>query len=97
MAMSRDFSLDSGLNFRNSYIRIDTISGYKEELIISVNIYISREFFKEGKGYINQKSYMFKPSIAYGSENFIKQGYEYIKELPEFLGSMNVPEDCSAD
>jgi hypothetical protein len=34
--------------------------------------------------------YSFEPSVAEGSENFIKQAYLYLKTLPEFSGA----EDC---
>ena len=37
-----------------------------------------------------QKSYFFQPSVADGSDNFIKQAYLYLKTLPEFSGA----EDC---
>lgn len=97
MAILKAVNLQSGLNVEGAYIRIDTVSGSKSELTISVNTYVSRESFKDGKGYMSQKSYTFVPSVLTGSENFIKQGYEYLKGTPEYTEFVNVPTDCSAD
>lgn len=76
--------LKNGLVLGNSYIRIDTISGYKSSLTISVNIYSSQELFISGQGYLEQKMYNFVPSVENYASNFIKQGYEYLKTLDEY-------------
>lgn len=74
----------NGLNVENAYIRIDTVSGYKGGIDISVNSYVSKEAFENGDGYLKQQMFNFIPSVEEGSENFIKQGYDYLKTLPEF-------------
>lgn len=84
MAISKNIVLKNGLSVENAYIRIDTVSGYKGGLDISVNSYVSQSDFIEGKGYLEQKMYNFIPSVEGSSENFIKQGYEYLKTLDEY-------------
>ena len=38
---------------------------------------------------IEYKQYTFIPSVADGSANFIQQGYEYLKTLPEFADAVD--------
>jgi len=82
--------LSSGITLDRSYARIDTVSGYKKKLTISVNIYASRDAFISGKSYLQQEIYDFVPSVENGSENFIRQGYYAIKKLNQFEGSSDV-------
>lgn len=89
MALSKDIILNNGLTVPNAYIRIDTVSGYKGELDISVNSYVSQEAFNNGQGYLEQKFYHFVPSVADGALNFIKQGYEYLKTLEEYADAVD--------
>lgn len=97
MAIEQMKKLDIGLELPNAYIRIDTINGYKGGLTLSVNTYVSRESFKNGSSFLDQKSIEFIPSVEEGSENFIKQGYEYLKTMVEYENAKNVPEDGSPD
>jgi hypothetical protein len=62
--------------------RITSISGSKTRLNVSV--------LHVGEVACFDRSYSFEPSVADGSENFIKQAYLYLKTLPEFSGA----EDC---
>lgn len=89
MAIKKSIRLINGLNVDAAYIRIDTVNGYKEEITMSVNSYLSQEHFLNGCEYLSQKLYSFKPSIEDGSENFIKQGYEHLKTLPEFTDAID--------
>ena len=84
MALIKNTTLSDGLIINSAYIRIDTISGYKGGLDISVNYYISQQDVIDGKGYLQQKMYHFVPSVEDTAPNFIKQGYEYLKTLPEY-------------
>lgn len=93
MAISKNLTLSNGLTISNAYIRIDTVSGYKGSLQISVNSYSSQQDFQNGKGYLDQKIYNFIPSVVDGSANFIKQGYEYLKTLDDYKDTTNVLED----
>jgi hypothetical protein len=62
--------------------KITSISGNKTRLNVSV--------LHVGDVARFDRSYSFEPSVAEGSENFIKQAYLYLKTLPEFSGA----EDC---
>jgi len=85
MALSISINLNNSLIINNAYVRIDTINGYKGELTISVNSYVSQESFIEGDDYLGlTRFYKFIPILEDNSPNFIKQGYEYLKTLPEF-------------
>ena len=87
MALNKSIITNSGVSLVNTYIRIDTVSGCKNNILLTVNSYVSQETFNEGKAYLEQKFYAFTPSIADGSENFIKQGYNYLKTLDEYTGA----------
>ena len=62
--------------------KISSISGSKTKLTVNVSHVGDVARF--------ERLYSFQPSVAEGSENFIKQAYLYLKTLPEFSGA----EDC---
>lgn len=90
MAISKNIILNNGLVIENAYIRIDTVSGYKGGLDISVNSYISQKAFINGQGYLEQKFYKFIPDVEDTASNFIKQGYEYLKTLEEYKDAVDL-------
>lgn len=92
MALIQTITLQNGLEVQDAYIRIDTVSGSKNRLDISVKSYVSRDSFNSGLGFLEQVTYNFVPSVADGSHNFIKQGYEYLKTLPEYADAVDVIE-----
>lgn len=73
------------ITHNNSYIKIKQIEGSKENicLLVTMEDLDTKEIFSKEK-------YYFKPSVNENSENFIKQGYEYLKTLDEFKEA----EDC---
>lgn len=81
-----------GIILDNAYIRIDEQSGNKQIVNLRVRKYASIEDCLEGRPWIEENVHNFVPSIDEGSDNFIKQGYEYLKELPEFNGAIDVLE-----
>jgi len=89
MALSKTINLQNGLTIENSYMRIDSIAGNKNQLTISVNSYVSQQAFQDGKAYLEQKLYSFTPSVEESSANFIKQGYEYLKTLEEYQDAVD--------
>lgn len=91
MAIKIEKELDIGITLKDAYCRIDTVNGYKKNIQITVNTYVSREAFLNNASYVDQKIFSFEPSVAIGSENFIKQGYEYLKTLPQYENAVNVP------
>lgn len=73
----------------NAYIAITNCKGNKEEVQITVGIYKdSRKTVP-----IEVKLYSFIPNLSTSSENFIKQGYEYLKTLPEYADAIDILEE----
>ena len=97
MALLKNITLPSGTNLsfkytdfvscfkskeevlESSYIKIDVVTSNKELCSIDVGIYDS----KNGTRLII-KQYNFIPNIKDGCDNFIKQGYDYLKTLDEY-------------
>jgi hypothetical protein len=69
------------LTIDDAYITVDSITGSKEELQVGVKI--------AGGSVEPMQFYKFIPSVMEGSDNFIKQAYEYLKTLPEFANSID--------
>lgn len=89
MALQKDIILNNNIEVKGAYIKIDTISGFKGGLDIGVNFYVSQQSFLLGKGYVERKEYSFIPSVEDDSDNFIKQGYEYLKTLDEYVNALD--------
>lgn len=65
--------------FPNAYIKIKSLEGDKHNVKLIVCIYDE----KDGN-VLETKSYSFAPELDEGSKNFLEQGYEYLKTLPEY-------------
>lgn len=91
MALQKTLTIN-GINIENAYIRVDTISGYKGGITISVNSYTTQDAFNTGAGYLKQQIYTFTPSVVNSASNFIKQSYEYLKSLEEFKEATDILE-----
>jgi len=92
MGLQKELELNSGIVVENAYFRIDTISGNKNKISVSLVSYVSRKDFLEGKSTLNKESYSFKPDIKDIGMNFIRQGYACIKNTEEFQGAVDVLE-----
>lgn len=90
MALSLRYETAQGVILDNAYIRIDDIGGNKERLSIRVRVYSSEEGFRAGKESFCEELYTLAPSVADNSPNFIRQGYEYLKSLPEYEMSIDI-------
>lgn len=84
MALTKQLTLPSGIEINPAYARIDALSGSKDEMLITLSYYVNSDWAQEGKPYVSQEFYTFSPSVVDDSENYHKQGYEYLKTLPEF-------------
>ena len=67
---------ESSYTVKNCYITVSSVNGGKEGMSINVSL--------KGDDIFIEETYTFVPSVMEGSENFIKQAYEYLKTLPEF-------------
>lgn len=77
------------LIFDNAYIQIVKVFGDKENIDLTVSIYDNSAKLN----LLDIKYFNFKPSVEEDSCNFIKQGYEYLKTLDEFLDCVNILEE----
>lgn len=86
----KNIELETGIKIESAYIRIDTVSGSKDSVSIGLNYYVNQVAFTSGKPYFKTETYRFKPSISDGSSNFIKQGYEHLKGVSEFIDAQDI-------
>jgi hypothetical protein len=89
MALSKQIELDNGLVIPNAYFRIDNIGGDKNHIFLDVGVYVSEEMCHSGKSRVHQISQAFVPSTGDGAQDFIRQGYFYLKTLAEFADSVD--------
>jgi len=92
MGLQKDLELNSGIMVEDAYFRIDTISGNKNKITVSLVSYVSRNDFLEGKSILNKESYSFTPDIKDIGMNFIRQGYACIKSTEEFQDAKDILE-----
>lgn len=84
--------LSVGIDVESPYARIDSLSGGKESMTISLYYYVNQSAFRAGATHFMQDIFAFQPSVDDGSKNFIKQAYEHIKSLAEFSDAIDVLE-----
>lgn len=68
----------------NAYHRIERINGNKDLIEIELLSYDESQSHM-----IESNFYKFKPSVQDDALNFIKQGYNYLKTLPEFMDAVD--------
>lgn len=82
MAISKTIKLKNNFQeesiFPDAYFRIDKLDGSKYLILITVGCYKANELTL-----LYETKVSFVPDLNSNS-NFIKQGYEYLKALPEF-------------
>lgn len=89
MALQKDETLSNGISVASAYIRIDSMTGTKSSMQIVVSTYASKDMADLSRE-VTKKFYNFVPSVANDAPNYHKQGYEYLKTLPEFAGATDV-------
>jgi len=74
-------SFDEMRDIPDVYIKVNAVSGGKDQMVIDV------VFFKSGAegNRLKNAGYIFKPELE--GDNFIKQAYKHLKSLPEFAGA----------
>ena len=90
MALQRNINLNSGIQITNGYSRIDSISGSKNGITFTLNSYLNRQAYENGKEYIEHRELSFIPSVKDNSSNWIKQSYNYLKTLEEFKDAVDL-------
>lgn len=84
MALTKQVETKCGITLQNAYLKIVDQGGNKENINIRLAIYKDMDACLQEKDFISQEIYSFIPTL---DDNFIKQGYEYLKTLPEFADS----------
>lgn len=72
---------------KDAYWCITYVKGNKSKIRIIISIY--RNEIKQAEDFLGIAEYTFTPSVSDGSTNFIQQGYEYLKTLPEFADAVD--------
>lgn len=72
------------VSFEDAYHKITFLAGNKEKMNITLGIYN-----KEQNNLIEEKYYIFAPSVDDGSTDFIEQAYIYVKTLPEYADAVD--------
>lgn len=73
----------NGLTVNDCYVKIGSINGDKYTIYLLVELKAGKE-----NAPLWTRSFQFTPDME--GENFIKQGYEYLKTLDQFSGSKDV-------
>jgi len=89
MALSKNYVKNlcgKEITFENAYIQIIYDNGDKHNRNIQIIIYDNAQ----KQNVIEQKNYSFIPNVEDNAPNFIKQGYEYLKTLDEYKGTVDL-------
>ncbi|OMF98180.1 hypothetical protein [Paenibacillus sp. FSL R7-0337] len=89
MALVMAITTEHGIELPEAYARIDEQSGNKVEVTMRLRFYASKASAQEGKAWIEEKVISYTPSVDDGADNFIKQGYEYLKTLVEYVAAVD--------
>jgi hypothetical protein len=87
MALSKENYNFGGRTLPNAYIIVDTVSGNKNSCQVLVTIFEGTS--REGT-YIGTINHQMPVDITNTAPNFIKQGYMYLKQLPDFSTAIDV-------
>jgi hypothetical protein len=89
MALKKIIEVNSGITVNDAYVRIDGLRGNKDKIMLTVSVYKDKQAQTDGKNPADQKLYNFIPDITDTSLNFVKQGYLYLKTLPEYSDALD--------
>lgn len=87
LSINKNVEYNSGVivPVSNAYIRIDSYSGNKSSASIYANTYLSKQSCEDGKEPIEPtKIFTFPHNVEENAPNIVKQGYVYLKTLPEY-------------
>lgn len=83
------YQINKDLLIKDAYIKILAVQGDKNNLGITIGVYQTSDKVH----LIKTEHYKFIPDLSVQSNNFIKQGYEYLKSLPEYANAIDVLEE----
>lgn len=86
MALKKQMTLVSNFGddvvFNDAYIKVENLAGDKSHIRMDVSIQK-----KVNEKIVDRKHFVFVPDLS--GKNFIAQGYDYLKTLPEFAGAID--------
>lgn len=88
-AQGLPYHVEKEVNFQGCYIQIINVTGNKEKVDIDVATFSD----STKQNIINTTSYSFVPTVGVDADDFIKQGYEYLKTLPEYADAIDILEE----
>lgn len=94
MAFQMKITLNSGIEIPNAYVKISYLDGNKTGITLYLNAYVDQDTMNAGRPVIEGYSanYYFVPTTGTGATDFITQGYNYLKTLPDFQGATDILE-----
>ncbi|MEK4157591.1 hypothetical protein NYE27_21080 [Paenibacillus sp. FSL R10-2779] len=92
MALEILKTLNTGITLSNAYARIEGMSVTKESIMFGLVYYADKQAAVSDKSFVAFEQYYFVPSVADNAPNYHKQGYEYLKTLPEFVDAVDILE-----
>ncbi|MFF2016215.1 hypothetical protein [Paenibacillus sp. NPDC058177] len=81
-----------GINVEAAYARIELLHGGKESMDIQL-YYYPNQTLAGTLDCFQISHFNFVPDISNTSQNYHRQGYEYLKTLTEFKGAIDVLEE----
>jgi len=95
MALKKSYQSGFGTQHSESYHKVDRInfadvgSPASNQFIVNIGVYTSEAAKTAGSQSMSTISYSL-PYIASINESFVSQSYTYIKNLPEYSGSLSI-------
>lgn len=88
MAIEKTIETSSGIVCERAYGKITGVGGSKEKAIIELKFYkdINASIDKDP---LSQNNYEFVPETSDDASNWIKQAYEHLKTLNEYLDAID--------
>lgn len=94
MAIQINFIAPSGVVATEAYVYIGSLTEESgEKITTQIDIYYSKENKDNNQLPIYTDVVSFKPDTTDKANNYRKQGYEYLKTLPNYSGAIDVLED----
>lgn len=89
MAMIKTIKMQNGLAVKGAYVRIISAGTDKIWANIRVGFFVT----KNNEVPFYEHEYVFTPNMTDEGANLWKQGYEYLKNHPDFAGAEDILED----
>lgn len=95
MAIRMKITLASGIEIDDAYLKITNISGNKNNICIVLTAYKDASSMQNGLPQIEGYSLVkeFVPTLGSSVSDFISQGYNHLKTLPDFSGALDILEE----